>query len=394
MEALLYLVHRIPFPPNKGDKIRSFHFLNQLRQRYRIHLGAFVDDPEDAKHSEMLSDLCADINLQPLNPMIRRVCSTKGLLTAQALSLPYYSNSSMRHWVNETIRTRGIKKAFIFSSTMAQYVIGQPGLRSWIDFVDVDSDKWRQYAAKKSGVSRFIYNREAEKLLQYERAISSQAERSFFVSEREADLFKQLSPETADRIDFINNGVDVDYFSPEHARTNPYSKDDPVIVFTGAMDYWANVDAVCWFAKEVMPDILRTMPQAQFYIVGSKPTKEVEALGHLMNIHVTGRVEDVRPYLAHANLVVAPMRIARGIQNKVLEGLSMNKPIVATMAAMEGIEMIEGIDVDVADSPEAFATAALHRLKTSSTHTANRKFVEARFSWESSGEKLLSLLSQ
>lgn len=395
MEDLLFLVHRIPYPPNKGDKIRSFHFLNHLCTKYRIHLGAFVDDPDDLVHGALLNGLCESVHLVPVSPKLRKLYSIKGLLTGEALSLPYYDHPDMASWVNETIASYKIEKSLIFSSTMAQYVRDHPGLRTWIDFVDVDSDKWRQYSAKKSGIARYVYHREAQKLLSYERDIAKQSVQSFFVSEREAELFKHLAPDVAERVDFINNGVDLDFFSPEHKLPNPYDHDAPVMVFTGAMDYWANVDAVCWFAEEVFPQILRLMPEAEFYIVGSKPTKVVQELSNMKQVYVTGRVEDVRPYLAHANLVVAPMRIARGIQNKVLEGLAMNCPILTTPAGMEGIEPDTPLNVTIESVPSRMAHAAVECLsRSSSKHDlSNRQFVLSQYGWRTSVEKLLQALS-
>ena len=395
MEDLLYLVHRIPYPPNKGDKIRSYHFLKILLQNYRVHLGAFIDDPQDIVHHEYLADLCESVHFVSINPMQRRLWSLTGLLTGQALSLPYYQHRKMKQWVREVLEQYEIHKALVFSSTMAQYVIDQPELPCLIDFVDVDSDKWRQYAERKNGVSGYIYQREADKLLQYERHAADQSCRSFFVSEREAALFKQLAPESADKVGFINNGVDTEYFSPAHDFQSPYGGEGPVIVFTGAMDYWANVDAVLWFAQEIFPAVRQQLASACFYVVGSKPTKQVQELALLNSVRVTGRVDDIRPYLAHADLVIAPLRVARGVQNKVLEGLAMDRPVLATEAAMEGIEVNHSLNLHVAENPDAFALATVDLLNQPGIQKKgiNRQFVSDHFSWESSGNKLLNALS-
>jgi sugar transferase (PEP-CTERM/EpsH1 system associated) len=206
-----------------------------------------------------------------------------------------------------------------------------------------------------------IYSREARRLLAFERAIASKFDASLFVSPQEAALFRQLAPESADRIGHVNNGVDHDYFSPERDYPNPLPNDRKAIVFTGAMDYWPNVDAVSWFAREVMPLLRARGLQVGFWIVGSKPTPEVRKLAD-SDITVTGRVEDVRPYLAHAALVVAPLRVARGVQNKVLEGMAMGKAVVATPEALEGIEAEPGREVAVASDPRGFALAVVAAL--------------------------------
>ena len=401
MKDLLFLAHRIPYPPNKGDKIRSYHFLKYLSSEYAVHLGAFIDEPEDWQYTTKVDDLCAETHFQSLNPLHAKIKSVQGLLTGQALSLPYYKSQAMQDWVDQTLKTHSIKKVLIFSSVMAQFII--PTLEHGneidviVDFVDVDSDKWRQYAAKKQGVARWIYQREAKCLLAYEQQIALQAKASVFVSEQEAALFKTLAPTLSEKISHVNNGVDTDVFSPEQHFATPYSDDEKVLVFTGAMDYWPNVDAVIWFATAIFPQVLKKHPNVKFYIVGSKPTKEVEALAKNDNIIVTGAVDDVKPYVAHAAIAVAPLRIARGIQNKVLEAMAMGKHVVATTAAMEGIPYVDSLAVSVADDAELMVQQLDELLRNDATiikSNANREFVKAHFSWEQNVNRLSALLQE
>ncbi len=394
MANLLYLVHRIPYPPNKGDKIRSFHFLKALAEQHQVFLGAFIDDPDDKQYVEALKPFCREVFCVDLQPLAAKIHSLRGLLSGEALSLPYYRNADLQAWVDRTIAEQGIEQVLIFSSPMAQYVDQYPSLAFVADFVDVDSDKWRQYALSKNWPASWIYQREAEKLLSYEAAIAEKAGATLFVSEQEAQLFKTLAPAVADKISYVNNGVDTDFFDPALALASPYPIEQKVVVFTGAMDYWANVDAVQWFAQQVLPLIVLQQPKVKFYIVGSKPSKEVQQLAvNDAAVVVTGRVDDVRPYVAHAELVVAPLRIARGIQNKVLEAMAMAKPVVATSAAMEGIEGHAGLQVAVADTPEAFAEQVLGYLSLPSQPAAeNRQYVQADFSWAHNGQRLRDFL--
>ncbi|OQW79244.1 MAG: sugar transferase [Proteobacteria bacterium ST_bin11] len=392
---LLYLVHRIPYPPNKGDKIRSFHFLQALAAEYRIFLGTFIDDPDDKQHIDALKPFCADTCCIDLDPKFGKIKSLVGLLSGEALSLPYYRNRELQEWVDKTTNEEGIERVMIFSSPMAQYVEKYTNLHWVADFVDVDSDKWQQYALSKRWPASWIYRREAEKLLAYEQHIAARADATIFVSEQEADLFKILAPESAAKISFVNNGVDTDRFDPNLSCEKPFPAEQQTIVFTGAMDYWANVDAVTWFAEQVFPAIKSRLPDVRFYIVGSKPAKEVLQLAEKeAAISVTGRVDDVRPYVAHADVVVAPLRIARGIQNKVLEAMAMAKPIVATSAAMEGIPGGADLQVAIADAPEDFACQVLRFLEQSvESANVNRHYVESDFSWEQNGQRLCRLLA-
>jgi sugar transferase (PEP-CTERM/EpsH1 system associated) len=394
MQDLLFLAHRIPYPPNKGDKIRSYHFLKNLTLKYNVHLGSFIDDPIDWQYTDNLTVICAETYYLGLKPIQAKIKSLQGLLTGEPLSLPYYKNQAMQDWVNKTIKAHSIKKVLIFSSVMAQFIKKTHDVEIFVDFVDVDSDKWRQYAASKKGLGAWIYKRESKYLFDYEKKIAELAKTSFFVSEQEAALFKKLAPKVSENVTHINNGVDTDYFSPEQTFLTPYPSNEDVIVFTGAMDYWANVDAVKWFAEDVFPHITKNYSTVKFYIVGSRPTKEVEALASNAVV-VTGAVEDVRPYLAHAKLAVAPLRIARGIQNKVLEAMAMGKHVIATSAAMEGIPYNETLDLSVGDEVDVVIKQLKELLQKNSMakiSNNNRDFVTAKFSWEQNVNKLLSLM--
>jgi sugar transferase (PEP-CTERM/EpsH1 system associated) len=391
---LLYLVHRIPYPPNKGDKIRSFHFLQALAAEYEIFLGTFVDDPDDSQYIDSLKPFCRESFCINLHPQSSKIKSLRGLLSGEALSLPYYRNRELQDWVDRTIREQGIDRVLVFSSPMAQYVEKYPGMLRVADFVDIDSDKWRQYAGSKSWPSSWIYQREGEKLLAYEKRIAAQFNATVFVSEQEAQLFKILAPEQADKIDFVNNGVDTGHYDPGFSYEAPFPIDQEAIVFTGAMDYWANVDAVKWFAEDVFPIIKRRRSGVHFYIVGSKPAKEVLQLAEKdPAVIVTGRVEDVRPYIAHAHVVVAPLRIARGIQNKVLEAMAMARPVVVTSAGMEGIAGSVDLQLAIADDPEYYAGHVTDFLQHPTQAAANREYVQNDFSWRQSSHKLRQLLA-
>lgn len=391
MQDLLFLAHRIPYPPNKGDKIRSYHLLKYLSLNYKVHLGTFIDDSNDWQYTDKLKALCASTCYIELKPVLAKIKSVQGLLTGEPLSLPYYKNKRMQAWVNQTLSSYSITKVLIFSSAMAQYINQDHEVDMVVDFVDVDSDKWRQYAQRCKGLKHWIYKREAQYLLGYEKIIAEQARASIFVSEQEVELFKTLAPEVSHKVTHINNGVDCEYFSPESSFSTPYAKDDQIIVFTGAMDYWANVDAVVWFAKAIFPLISEQLPSVKFYIVGSKPTKEVLALDK-NSIIVTGVVDDIRPYLAYAQIVVTPLRIARGIQNKVLEAMAMEKYVVATTAAMEGIVNQQDLAVTIADNINHMSAEIIKQLQKSIPAHQNRDFVLAQFSWDHSAKQLISLL--
>jgi sugar transferase (PEP-CTERM/EpsH1 system associated) len=392
MEDLLLLIHRIPYPPNKGDKIRSYHLLKHLAQHYRVHLATFVDDPNDWQYVPHVEALCASSHFAKMNPLLSRVRSLGALLKNRSLSQEYYRDAGMARWVDDTLAAHKIDRVLVFCSPMAQYAERHRNARRVIDFCDIDSEKWRQYAEQKSFPMNLVYRYEAKQLLRYERQVARDYDASLFVSAPEAELFRTLAPESSPKIGHFSNGVDTDYFSPEQQHPSPYAPGERALVFTGAMDYWPNIDAVKWFASEVFPLIReRTggeMSDARFYIVGSRPAPAVQALAQQPGIVVTGTVPDVRPYIAHAAVAVAPLRIARGVQNKVLEAMAMATPVVVSPQALEGIDAVPGSELVLADAPSAFADACAALLEgqadaSAAIGRAARAKVQRQYSWSS-----------
>ncbi len=389
---LLFLSHRIPYPPYKRDKIRSFHLLKYLSAKYRIYLAAFIDDPADWQYTETLSEWCEQTHFVGLSSKLGKLRSLKGFLTGEPLTVPYYFDSEMAAWVSNVMARETVDNILIFSSAMAQYVHAERFIQKnkIIDFVDVDSDKWRQYAEKKRWPMNWVYRREAKQLLDYEREIALSFSASLFVSGMEADLFKKLAPESAEKISYYSNGVDITGFDPAIDLPNPFQNPGHHIVFTGAMDYWPNEDAVVWFVTEVLPAAKREWPTLEFHIVGSKPSEKVKALVRNEGVHVTGRVPDVRPYISHAAAVIAPMRIARGIQNKVLEAMALAKPVIVSPMGLEGIDAEHGKEVLIADDADDYieSFSKVFSEEDNQIGFQARSKIVNDFSWESTLPKI------
>jgi sugar transferase (PEP-CTERM/EpsH1 system associated) len=397
MANLLYLVHRIPYPPNKGDKLRSYHILKHLSARHRVFLGTFVDDPDDLQHVPVLRSLCADLRVVELDPRLARLRSVSGFAANEPLSVAYYRDAALARWIETTLRDQAIDACIVFSSAMAQYVAGarMPGT-VLIDFVDVDSAKWAQYAGSRWWPLSWVYRREGSRLLDFERAAANRATRAFFVTDAEADLFRRLAPGCAGRIETIGNGVDTDHYAPSAARASPFAPDSVPVVFTGAMDYWPNIDGVRWFAAEVLPQLRTAHPRVHFTIVGMRPTAAVKALVSA-NVTVTGTVPDVRPYLQHAVVVVAPLRVARGVQNKILEAMAMARPVVATDACGTGVDAVNGRDFVTAKDAPAMVSAIDSLLRDAAAARAMglaaRARIVSRYTWDAQLSLLENALS-
>lgn len=391
MSNILYLVHRLPYPPNKGDKVRSYHLLKHLAARHRVFLGTFIDDPQDEAYVDKLPEFCADMHIARISPRTAKIRSLSGLFSNEALTLPYYRNTGLQDWIKHTLREQQIDAAVIFSSAMAQYVQGIPNLRTLVDFVDVDSAKWTQYAPNHHWPMSWLYRREGERLLAFERSVAQQATHSFFVTENETELFCRSAPESKGRVDAMCNGVNAEFFSPEHALATPFKPGELPLVFTGAMDYWPNIDAVTWFSTEILPQLLQRRPGARFYIVGRSPTPAVLSLAS-EHIVVTGTVDDVRPYLQHAAVVVAPLRLARGIQNKVLEAMAMGVPVVASQECAGPVDAVPERDFLTAGTVEDYVRQIECLLqspeRSAAMGKAARDQVLARYSWDAHLSKI------
>lgn len=396
MPDLLFLTQRIPYPPNKGEKIRTFQILNHFRRFFDVHLGSLIDQPDDRMHADSVRSLCKDTYFATLDRSKAKIRYLHGLAAGEALSVRSFRDAGLACWTRRVIEEVRPEVVFVNSSNMAPYILDLPRTKLRIvDLADVDSEKWRAYAGSARGPMRWIYSREARAIFSLERRIAHESDACAFVSEAEAALFASLVPECTSKVHAVPNGVDSEYFDPAIIHLAPYDAALPTFVFTGTMDYLPNIEAVTWFATGILPKVRRTVPNAQFYIVGADPAPAVRKLQRLDGVHVTGRVPDVRPYLQHAVAAVAPMRVARGIQNKVPEAMALGKPVVVTSGTLEGIQAEPGRDLILADEEDAFAEVAgrlVSGAEAAALGAAARRCVLGNHSWSANLRRFDSLL--
>jgi sugar transferase (PEP-CTERM/EpsH1 system associated) len=391
MAEILFLAHRIPFPPDRGDKIRSWHILKYLAGLARVHLACFADDEVDATHLSALREALGG-RLGEAHVEVRRtgkaVAGARAMLEGKPVSLTLFDSPAMRRFVERVLTRPEVGTAFVFSGQMAQFVPDGARQRLVMDFVDMDSAKFAAYA-EQGGPFAAVHRREAKKLFDFERSVAARAGTSLFVSVAEAALFRGAAKLPGADIRALHNGVDLAFYDP--AAVTPVQAPHPLIVFTGQMDYAPNVDAVTSFAAEVLPRI----PTATFAIVGRNPAEAVKRLSG-DRVIVTGAVPDVRGWIAAADVVAAPLRIARGVQNKVLEAMAMARPVVASPAAFEGIDAEPGRDLVVAEGPDAQATAISRllddRRAADALGRAARRRVEDGYQWDASLAPLAGIL--
>jgi polysaccharide biosynthesis protein PslH len=392
MGDILFLSHRLPFPPDRGDKIRSFHVLKHLAGLGRVHLACFADSLAEAAQLPALRAALGD-RLGLAHVEVRRTNRPAAALRAWAsgkpLSLALFDSPALRAFVEDRLPDSALSAVYAFSGQMAQFVPANLRQTFIMDFVDADSAKFEAYAADGRLPMRWVHAREARVLATVERSVAARADASLLVSRAEADLFRARTG--AANVQAVSNGIDFDHFDPA-ADFLRLPQGAPVLLFTGQMDYRPNVDAVRWFADQVLPRI----PGARFVIAGRDPAPAVRALAG-DRVVVTGAVADMRSWLAAAAVVVAPLRIARGVQNKVLEAMAMARPVVASPAAFEGIDAEPGRDLVVAAGAEAMADAVSGLLadpeRAAALGAAARRHVVASYSWEARLAPLSMLLA-
>ena len=394
---ILFLCHRIPFPPDRGDKIRSYHLLKALMEIAPVHVGTFADDERDASFAPDLARLAASQLVLPRSNN-RLTAGLRGLTRQQPMLVALYDHPLMHEWVRERLENRPISAVVAYSVQMAHFVPVLPASTRFVmDFVDFDSAKYAAYGAEQGGPMGWVNRREGRMLFDFEKAVAQRADSAVFVSEAEAQLFCERAGLSDERIGWYDNGVDYRFFDPASAFDPVDKGKGPLLVFTGQMDYRPNIEAVESFAQNALPAIRAVHPHARFAIVGRNSTPAGQALAAHPGVIFTGGVPDVRGWLTAADLVVAPLRIARGIQNKVLEAMAMARPVVASAQAAEGIDARHGEHLMIARQPEQEAELVLSLLaqpdKAAQLGKAARDRVIERYDWQATLASLPALLA-
>ncbi len=378
---ILYLAHRIPYPPNKGDKLRSFRQLEYLSRRHCVWCVCFVDDPRDFAYADRLAGLCVDVRLVPLRPILAAVRGLWGLVRGQTLTESYFAHPAMNHALDQWSRTVAFDVVVAFSSSMAPYAMGVPARRRVLDLCDLDSEKWKAYANFSAAPRRWLYAVESDRLARRECGWINDFDAAMVASASEAAPFRAMPDMRQPYV--VTNGVEI----PKGSGTESTIESHPPMVgFIGVMDYFPNVDGVCWFVSECWPRIRKQCPNAVFRIVGRSPVRRVRRLAKIRGVEVAGEVPDIGPQIRRFDVSVAPLRIARGIQNKVLEAMAWGKPVVLTRAAADGLAGRNGRDFLVADTSPAMADHVIRLLGDATERTtmglSAREFVERHHQWD------------
>jgi sugar transferase (PEP-CTERM/EpsH1 system associated) len=376
---ILYLAHRLPYPPNKGDKLRAFRQVEYLGRRHRVWCAAFVDDPRDFAHVEALRTHCEEVIAVPLGQSLAKIRGLAGLVRGATVTESFYRRRAMEQAVDDLARRVPFDVAVAFSSSMAAYGLRARARRRVLDLCDCDSRKWMAYAGLSHGPRRWLYRCEGERLAVREREWVRAFDASVVVTAGEARALRESG--MTERVHVVGNGVELG--EPAQAAG---LLDLPLVGFIGVMNYFPNVDAVCWFARECWPAVLAEMPHAEFRIVGRHPVRRVRRLARLTGVEVVGEVEDARAELDRFWVSVAPLRIACGVQNKVLEAMAAGKPTVVTSAVAASLGAADGRHCLASDESDRVARAVTRLLQDAELRRRigenGRRLAAGRFCWE------------
>lgn len=388
---VFYICQRVPFPPNRGDKITTYNEIKHLAREHEVHVFCMADGVEDLANVAKVKDFVASIQAVAVSPFGAKWRAALALFTGEPLSVAAFSNRALHLAIRQAHARQPADLMIVYSCNVAQYAAFFPECRRIMQFADLDSLKWGQYAERHRPPMKWLYALEQRRLLAYERSIAHSFDHSLVCTAVEQRDFEALIPGAP--ISLVANGVDLAYFQTLH-----FPKIEGRMVFTGVMDYLPNIDAVAWFCAEIYPRVRRAVPQASFVICGSRPTDAVKNLAKIDGVSVTGWVEDTRPHLDAAQLFVAPLRMARGVQNKVLEGLAMGLPCVASMPAWAGTVIPQGQGIVASNDPAEFARQIV-KLITDAQYRAQmalraRQSAEAHYTWQAQMDLLDGVMAQ
>lgn len=387
---LLHLTHRVPYPPDKGDRIRTFNMLKDLSSHCHVHLACLADEPVPKETEDTLDQLCHQVAIVPVSKWMRWPRAMFSFARGQTITAGAFSSPTLRKVLRQWTQRQKFDVALASASSLVPY-LRMKELRdvpAVVDLMDVDSQKWFDYSAASQGMKSWLYRREGSQMQRLEKALPTWARGVLLTTQREVSIFEKFAgPGTAF---VVENGVNLEYFQPVP------DSEELSCAFVGALDYRPNVDGIIWFCEKVWPQIYEKKPDAKLFVVGRRPVASVQELDQRPGVEVVGEVPDVRPWVARAGVIVVPLHIARGVQNKVLEALAMAKPVVASPLCLGGLATEIGTHLLGATEPDEWTISILELWSDPQARqrlgTAGRTYVQEHHCWERTLQPLRDLL--
>ncbi|MEX0774292.1 MAG: TIGR03087 family PEP-CTERM/XrtA system glycosyltransferase [Phycisphaeraceae bacterium] len=396
---LLLLTHRLPYPPDRGDRIRSYHLLRHLSERFGVAVACTSEEPVWLQHHQLLRTMADRVNIQPISPRWSKLRGAGAILSGSAITPAWHYRIGLAQSILQWHEQQPFDVVLTFCTGMIQYarLLADASLnhghtpRQILDLVDVDSMKWDSYADQSWPPLSWLYRAEARRLRRIEAGRLDHFDAVTVISQAEANAYRQTVGDHAG-LTVVRNGVDLEYFHPLPDPGNH------TLVFVGVLNYRPNAQGIAWFAHKVMPLLRQRVPDAKLRIIGRHPTPAIGQLGMIAGVEVVGSVPDVRTYMAQASAVIAPLQIARGLQNKVLEAMACQRAVVCSPGAAQGIDARPDEHLLVADTPEQWAAQLQHVLENHDRrHTlaaAARQHVQQVYSWPQALAPMMELIER
>ncbi len=389
---ILYVCHRFPFPPKRGGKIRPFNMIRHLTQQgHEVWVASLARSEQESNECDGIGAHCHKYTIGMVSEWQQWAKMIVNLPLVTPSSMGYFHSSELKRTINEWLTNNRFDAIFVHCSSVAQYVEQIEGIPKILDFGDMDSQKWLTYKSFKPFPLNMGYWWEGMKMERAERALASKFDMCTATTKAELETLNALG--TAKETDWFPNGVDSEYFKPDGEAYEPNS-----ISFIGRMDYFPNQQCMIEFCDRTFPLIRKKLPDAKLYIVGAEPSARIKSLEEIEGVTVTGSVPDVRPYIMRTAAMVAPLNIARGTQNKILEAMAMGVPVVSSTLAAGGIDALPNEHFLIADTPDTYAHQLLSLMESPELRDrfaqAGRERVLSHHNWQDSMTKMESLIVQ
>jgi polysaccharide biosynthesis protein PslH len=388
---ILYVCHRFPFPPKRGGKIRPFNMIRHLSRQHEVTVASIARSAQEAQEGEGLAPYCAHYEMGRVRDSVQWMRMLASLPTSKPASMGYFYSGQLARRVSDLLARQSFDLIFVHCSSVAQYVEHVRDTPKILDFGDMDSQKWFEYAQYKPFPLSLGYRLEAKKLERSERLLAPSFDLCTATTRAEWETLEGFATGAAS--DWFPNGVDAAYFAPTGESYDP-----DTIAFVGRMDYYPNQQCMFDFCATVLPRLQSRRPGLKLNIVGAEPSPAVRRLGELRGVTVTGSVPDVRPYLRRAALMVAPLNIARGTQNKILEAMAAGVPVVTSGVAAGGVDASSPEHLLVASSPEEYVTAILSIIENPAERgrlaLAGRERMLSHHDWQKSMQRLDGIIAR
>jgi len=387
---ILYICHRFPYPPKRGGKIRPFNMIKYLsEQGHQVWVASLARSQQEFDECVGIATYCHRHTIGLVNNAIQWARMIMNLPTPTPSSLAYFYSKSLKKQINAWIEEENFDLIFVHCSSVAQYVDNVEHIPKILDYGDMDSQKWLTYRSFKPFPFSWGYWLEGSKMKYSEKSLAQKFDLTTCTTKAELETLNDY--DTAIKTDWFPNGVDADYFQPNGTAYEPHS-----ISFIGRMDYFPNQQCMLEFCRDTLPLIQEKIPDAKLYIVGADPSKKIRALENIKGVIVTGSVKDVRPFILKTAAMVAPLKIARGTQNKILEAMAMGVPVVSSSLAAGGIDAIPDQHFLTADNPSEYASKLINLMESKPFRTqyalAGRERMLSHHSWQKSMKKMESLV--